>query len=406
MTTPKTNLLVNGKDLYEIFYPLPSGGTAQTTPTGLTYNDGSGPKDLITLFASYVSGTTAAVSTNYTSSAYSNKDLNQIFQNISVPPTLYTITNMDSNTTKATEYVNTYNGVSYTGVVFEATTLNLISYATITFNRRITNATVIIVGGGGGGGGNFGGGGGGGGITKLTSITFNSLSANNIRIGNGGFAGILGGGGGSGGDSSIYISNDLSEYTSSGGNGGNGNGGNGGNGGNISVIGSLSTTTGGGGGGGGSSGLTGKQGGIGGKNPSNTNNGANGQNTQYVSGQQGVAGYNYAGNGGTSYSSINTLNLISLPFYSSTVTLLAGGGGAGGGCGGFIDIINRYQIIGGLCGKGLGGKFGYPYSVVAFNGENSISSIINGYYGNGGGGGGLDGGHGGNGVVIIYWQTV
>jgi len=267
MPTPKTNYLVNGKDLSDIFYPLSPDVSGQTTPTGITYNDGTGPKDLITLFASYFAGTTTADTTNYTSSAFGGRDLNTIFQNINVPPSLYTTTHTNSI---ATKYVNIYNGDSYTGVVFELTGY-VSSNASITFNIDVTNATVIIVGGGGGGAGNSGGGGGGGGTTILNSITFNNGTRYNIVIGSGGVNTALSGASGS--QSNIRIG--TTNYRSYGGNGAISNTGQttitdgaGGAGGGINSL------YGGGGGGGGASGLPGPSnngfcsGGVGGSNRS------------------------------------------------------------------------------------------------------------------------------------------
>ena len=85
-----TNFKVNGTDLSAIFYPLSGGGTAQPAPTGFRHNVGTlgSPvlQDLNTVFAPFTPGTTKAQATFFTSNTYGNVDLNQIFQNITVPP--------------------------------------------------------------------------------------------------------------------------------------------------------------------------------------------------------------------------------------------------------------------------------------------------------------------------------
>ena len=90
LPVPNTNFIVNNADIATFFYPLSSGGTAQTTPTGFLYNAGTinnpNPQDLITLFAKYTPSSTKAQKTFFASSAYGNADLNQIFQNIAITP--------------------------------------------------------------------------------------------------------------------------------------------------------------------------------------------------------------------------------------------------------------------------------------------------------------------------------
>lgn len=390
---------VNGNDLSTIFYPLSSGGTAQTTPTGYLYNAGTSQnpdyKDLINLFASYITSTTPAPTTYYTSNAYNNKDLSEIFQNINVPPSIYTIDS--SSNLLFTEY----NNNNYKGLVFEVNDISNIANATITFNQNITNSTIIIIGAGGGGGFDAGSGGGGGGATILSSIIqINSGNSFDIIVGNGGAGGVgtqSNTNGVKGGDTSFdsYIS-----YGGEGGGGVNSNIG-GGMGGNINTI------HGGGGGGGGGSGVPPpgssslspiNSGGTGGKNVNNSNIGTSGQDLTYQAGQQGVSGYNYAGTGGNSYYYENTIPIY-VPFYNSvTSSINVSGGGGGGGSGIYINP----DFAGGFCGNGGGGGYGFVDANAA--GQTAQSNISIGY-GNGGGGGSSPGGAGGNGVVIIYWQT-
>jgi len=390
---------VNGNDLSTIFYPLSSGGTAQTIPTGYLYNAGTSQnpdyKDLINLFASYITSTTPAPTTQYTSQAYSNKDLNEIFQNINAPPSPYTI---DSSTNLL---FNEYNNNNYKGLVFEVSDIASKATATITFNQTITNPTIIIIGAGGGGGFDAGAGGGGGGATILLSsiIQINSGNSFEIVVGNGGAGGdgTTSSNGANGFESSFY------SYVSYGGDGGGG-----GLGANIGggVGGDINTTYGGGGGGGGGSGVPENSttvgpvnyGGTGGKNSNNSNIGTSGQDLTYQAGQQGVAGYNYAGTGGNSYYYQHNITIY-VPFYNSvTSSIKVSGGGGGGGSGIYINP----NYAGGFCGNGSGG--GYGFVDANYTGQTAQSSISIGY-GNGGGGGNNGGGTGGNGVVIIYWQT-
>ena len=82
-----TGYTVNEINLSKIFYPLSSGGTSQVVNTNLTYLNSSTMQysDLITSFAAYIPNTTPSTLTNFYVDSY-GKDLNQIFQNINVPP--------------------------------------------------------------------------------------------------------------------------------------------------------------------------------------------------------------------------------------------------------------------------------------------------------------------------------
>jgi hypothetical protein len=366
-------------NLTQIFYSLSSSGaTAQTLETGFKYNDGGTEKDLITLFAKYVQGALAPT-TNYISTAYGNADLNTIFQNISVSPVLYSVSN-DPNITCT---LDTNNG--FTGLIFNLNSGNS-GNATFTLNRNYNMTIIVVAGGGGGGGGNGGGGGGGGTIYLSDSFTAGSYQ---IQVGGGGTAGGTAINGGGGNTSSF----NSPKYLTSGGGGGltRGNNGNGGNGGSTSTVVPpppvMNYSFGGGGGGGGGyvNGITTSLGGLGGALAGDPGQGMQGS----------IIGTTYAGNGGNSYNYNYPAppGGINLPFLNTPTTIQVGGGGAGGG-------ISNGSTISGGCGLGQGGTF--PF--VSNTGQSSISNTTNGY-GNGGGGGVGNGGAGGDGVVIIYWST-
>ena len=82
-----TGYKVNGQNLNNLFYPLSSGGTSQVVNTNFRTLNSSTMKysDLITSFAAYIPNTTPSTLTNFYVDSYV-KDLNQIFQNINVPP--------------------------------------------------------------------------------------------------------------------------------------------------------------------------------------------------------------------------------------------------------------------------------------------------------------------------------
>ena len=82
-----TGYKVNGQNLNNLFYPLSSGGTSQVVNTNFRTLNSSTMQysDLITSFAAYIPNTTPSTLTNFYVDSY-GKDLNQIFQNINVPP--------------------------------------------------------------------------------------------------------------------------------------------------------------------------------------------------------------------------------------------------------------------------------------------------------------------------------
>lgn len=73
-----------GNDLVDIFFPLSSGGTTGTTGTGYNYNTVSGYQDLKDLFAQYVPGSPTAPQTYYTTDYYGGKDLNLVFEPLTI----------------------------------------------------------------------------------------------------------------------------------------------------------------------------------------------------------------------------------------------------------------------------------------------------------------------------------
>lgn len=363
-----TKYYVNGTDLSNIFYLLSSGGgTALTTNTGFVYNTGTDYKDLITLFAKYERGD-KAVTTGYKSSAY-GIDLNEIFQNTTVPPSIYSIDSLSNIT------ITKYNNNGYTGLVFEVETdTNSNCSATITFYQTIPDLYYIIVGGGGGGGG-IGGGGGGGGGTTYSSSAFDAGSYD-ISVGFGGLGSRNNGSTGNNTSFDILIS-----Y--------GGGAGRSGNSGSIGGAGgSINSTYGGGGGGGGGGGEV------------NTSTGGS-PGTAYgginsAGSSQGFTSKSTGGYGGNSYYYENNKSVL-VPFISSTATIQVGGGGGGGG-----SSNPNATFQSGYCGNGIGGTYGYGN--IGSDGQSSNSSISSGY-GNGGGGGDYGGGNGGSGVVILYWSN-
>ena len=218
--------------------------------TGYSYNG----SDLGNIYQPYSYGAKAPATNYYKLVSSTQTDLNQLFQNITVP--LSIIDTSTSNSTTAS-YVetrhNNYKIITITGS------------GRMTFNQTKELST-ILVGGGGGGGGYHGeptyineqfhsvvggGGGGGGGMCSYTMFV-NSSTSIDVTIGNGGTAGtqihdyynnkyIQSTNGGNGGSTSITINSNTSR--ANGGSGGsrviNGVRGDGGLGGTAEGIGQL-----------------------------------------------------------------------------------------------------------------------------------------------------------------------
>jgi hypothetical protein len=421
-TLSKFNVVNVTQDLSTIFFPLNLGGIPLQTDTGYIYYDtnSSTYKDIRHLYASYTPGSVQAIQTEYLSTNYSNKDLNQLFQNINYIPIPYNI--ISSSNCSVTFYSNIYNSVTYFGVVINQNgpiniaggDIGVNGLATLSFISDIPNVYIIVVGGGGGGGGGNlgigGGGGGGGGVTYVQSTSIKKLENVTIKAGCAGGGrnpGYQGGGGndsGAGGsESSISykdINNNTYEYISYGGGAGLGSGTasgyGGGPGGGTTTTGGNSNYGGGGGGGGGGGTNSGSgsvcTGGSGGKNSVSGNPGVSGE---YQTGNPIIK--NVGGDGGNSW-----FTSVLLPFYNNGTTIYLGGGGGGGGLGAIAE--------GGNAGNGTGGAGnGNPSQTGNGTSANNSLSAGNPGFGGGGGGGGSSGtlaggGDGGNGVVIIWWN--
>ncbi len=393
----------NNKDLSEIFYPR------TTTDPSLSFNTNmisSNNKDLTELFYPYIYGETVPNTYYKTIDGLGNlQDLSQLFQNITVAPILYTISNIDTGLN-----ITTIDGNGHTGLIFEnqlsPTEGSILKTCNITFNTTMPINILVIGGGGGGACGNSGASGAGAagaGIIYQESHSVNATSIYDISVSNGASGRKVNNGGPgasagwSGGESSF--SNTSLNLSAGGGQEGLGigtaNGYAGGGGGSSSN--SLNNTGGGGGGGGGGGSGNGT---IIISNPTTgkLNNGYNvgtiGTNGTSVTGFTGDGG-----DGGKSYYTNQSSGYISLPFTNRVVY-----SGNGGGGGGSITGGNAGKTIGGVGGGSSGGSG-------ARNGQDAIYGLYtddNYYYGNGGGGGdifeGGFGGNGGNGVVMIWWS--
>jgi len=307
MSIPTTNYEIStGQDLNLIFAPLvgtagSDSGFEYYDTTSLTY------KDLSTLFLPYTNDPVSA--TNYVSdlAPHNGKDLNIIFQNISIPPTPpYTVT-VISGTWSPVIVGNLYT-----------LTFNVGSF-TINFSQNLAISISVIGGGGGGGGGSetkpvSGGGGGSGGLGTL-SMSSGTITTYNIAVGAGGAPGggnIQGGPGGTSSFGTTLIS-------STGGGGGNGN------------------YFGGGGGPEGVSSGTGVINYSGGKGGDSYPNAATGNGTSAVS-PIIIGGYSVGGGGGGGSNGLGgqaALNGVGGAYGGNTVlpgqTATSYGSGAGGG---------------------------------------------------------------------------
>jgi len=189
ISTTVANYIVNDVgDLTKIFYPLIVGETAQTTPTGYLYNSGTQQQpnyqDLITLFAAYPGSSPASI-TNYTSTLYAGKDLNNIFKNI-ITNVNYTITN-NNNIDYSFKQTTNYNFFTFSLI---DSNYNGSCDIEINTTNTVTMYVVLVGGGGGGGGGTYfkvgrdvnksaGGGGGGG---AIATFNFSSIGSNTYKI--------------------------------------------------------------------------------------------------------------------------------------------------------------------------------------------------------------------------------
>lgn len=200
MSNPTTEFICQNasgvyQDLSEIFQPL-NGGT-QTSTTGFIALNG---KDLNEIFLPLPPPPNSIYKSVYTGFLVNNIDLNSIF----TPYQPFTISIANFRMYRVLN-----NSKYYYELYFFTNTLN-----TITFNTNLSNVQIIAVGGGGSGGyndGNSGGGGGGGGGVSQNVLPLLQAGSYQITVGNGGINGI--------GESTSFknISNTVS-VTASGGN--------------------------------------------------------------------------------------------------------------------------------------------------------------------------------------------
>ena len=367
MTT--TNFKTNNKDLGEIFYARTNVDPQINFNTNyIIHNTNQNTNiDLKELFYPYIHGNKAQL-TNFKTN---NTDLNELFQNINIPPILqYTI----SDQTKYTVVTNN-NNTQFTFVfadyILPLTTNPEIGTSStsnsITFEQEVT-ATITIISGGGGGGSNDlaksdGGGAGQGGETHTSQYTINENQPINIVTGASGIGGIGGAdyNGKNGGSSIVTIS--QATYAVLGG------------------VGGIGSDSGGGSGGSGSG--NGGYGGYGGTSSvSDGENGGIGQSVNSIFDNSIVWYFGGGGGGGSSYHQ-----------QGSSKGGQGGGGGAGQGQEGNDNL--EYN-----------GPNGIYYPKDPSIGKNYKS----GYPGTGGGGAGGNGdwnqnlnpgGNGGSGIIII-----
>jgi hypothetical protein len=335
-----SKFLVNNNDLDNIFMSRSTSGA-----TGAPYltNFISSGQDLQLRYAAYVYGTPAGT-THYTSSNYSDQDLNQIFQNKNVPLVNYVAT--------GTNFTDVPYGSNGREITWKSGTGTIIFYVQPNLiNTGVINFIPIVGGGSGGNGGTKAidsshagsGGNGGKGGEQWINVEKNVILGltYTITVGVGGAVGSSNGGiGGLGTDSSVVTV--ATELIRARGNWRDGHaGGAGGTGSSTGTTasgaeGASTTDLGGAGGGGGSLNQQARVGGTGGATGCGDGGGANGKNTN---------------------TQFNGLAPTGTDIGSSP-----GGGGGGGGGGGVYNTSTLGN--GGAGSSGRGGictiTFSYP----------------------------------------------
>ena len=365
MTT--TNFKTNNKDLGEIFYARTNVDPQINFNTNyIIHNTNQNTNiDLKELFYPYIHGNKAQL-TNFKTN---NTDLNELFQNINIPPILqytisdqtkYTVVTNNNNTQFTFVFADYMDTPSTTNPVIGTKSTN----NSITFTQEVT-AIITIIGGGGGGGSNLGntngGGGGQGGNLHRFKHTIIENETISISTGVSGNSGIVETGG-YGGTSTVTISQTI--HSSLGGAGG--------------AFPDYWSDSGGSGG-------------------SGSGNGGNG----------GIGGGNYDGENGFIGKNVNSI-------FDNSIVWYFGGGGGGGS-----RAAEGGGSKGGQGGGGSGGDKQSGNDNLEYNGPNGIyypkepasgTNYQSGYPGTGGGGAGGNGdwnqnlnpgGNGGSGIIII-----